>query len=138
MTFMNAVDTNILLYASDPRDQVKQIKATQLIDELNDGVLLWQVACEYLAAARKLAAFGFSEQAALYELTQLRAAWRLVLPTWAVFDSAADLRSRYSLSIWDSLIAAQRLAADVSVLYTEDFGAAPNIDGLQVVNPFTL
>jgi predicted nucleic acid-binding protein len=50
---MNAVDTNVLIYAHDPRDPAKQNKAVTLIASLTDGVLLWQVACEYVAASRK-------------------------------------------------------------------------------------
>jgi hypothetical protein len=47
---MTAVDTNILLYVRDPRDPVKQGLAHSLIQSIPDGVLLWQVACEYMAA----------------------------------------------------------------------------------------
>jgi len=43
---MNAVDTNVLIYAHDPRDPVKQNRAAELIASLTDGVLLWQVSCE--------------------------------------------------------------------------------------------
>jgi predicted nucleic acid-binding protein len=43
---MNAVDTNILIYARDPRDPTKQALATALLSSLTDAVLLWQVACE--------------------------------------------------------------------------------------------
>lgn len=44
---MNAVDTNVLLYAHDPRDARKQKIAADLVANLVDGALLWQVACEY-------------------------------------------------------------------------------------------
>ncbi len=54
---MNAVDTNVLIYAHDPRDTIKQNQAVSLIASLTNGVLLWQVACEYVAASRKLAAY---------------------------------------------------------------------------------
>ena len=47
---MNAVDTNILLYAHDSREIKKQRIAISLIESLVDGVLLWQVASEYLSA----------------------------------------------------------------------------------------
>jgi hypothetical protein len=43
---MNAVDTNVLLYVH----VTKQVIASNLLQSLTDGVLLWQVACEYLAA----------------------------------------------------------------------------------------
>ncbi len=54
---MNAVDTNILIYVNDPRDPAKRAIAASLISSLTDGILVWQVACEYLAASHKLEAF---------------------------------------------------------------------------------
>ena len=46
---MNAVDTNVLIYARDPRDSGKQEKARTLTSNLTDGALLWQVAREFIA-----------------------------------------------------------------------------------------
>ena len=57
---MNAVDTNVLLYVHDPRGATKQATAANLLQSLTDGVLLWQVTCEYLAASRKLVPFGYN------------------------------------------------------------------------------
>lgn len=51
---MNAVDTNVLLYTHDPRDARKQAIAVDIVGTISDVVLLWQVACEYIAASRKL------------------------------------------------------------------------------------
>lgn len=48
---MKAVDTNILIYINDARDPIKQSIAASLVASLTDGVLIWQVACEYLAAS---------------------------------------------------------------------------------------
>jgi predicted nucleic acid-binding protein len=52
---MRAVDTNILIYAHDPQGASKQQIAIDLIQSLTDGVLLWQVACEYLSAQAYIA-----------------------------------------------------------------------------------
>jgi predicted nucleic acid-binding protein len=69
---MNAVDTNMLVYAHDPRDPVKQNKAAALTASLTDGFLRWQVACErYIAANRKLAPFGLNLEQAYADLKQL-------------------------------------------------------------------
>ena len=65
---MNAVDTNILIYARDPRDVQKQGTAETLLSSMIDGVLLWQVACEYLAASRKLEQFGYDRSQAIADL----------------------------------------------------------------------
>ena len=69
---MNAVDTNILFYAHDPKVPNKQQLAADLISSLNDGALLWQVACEYLWASRKLEGFGYSHLRAFDDIRDLR------------------------------------------------------------------
>lgn len=57
---MNAVDTNVLIYACDSADVQRQAQAVDLPAGLRDAVMLWQVACEFIAAARKLAPCGFT------------------------------------------------------------------------------
>ena len=55
----------------------------------------------------------------------------------AVLLTASQLRQRYSLSFWDSLIAASALSAGVSILHSEDLQHGLVIEGqLQVLNPF--
>jgi predicted nucleic acid-binding protein len=53
---MIALDTNVLLYACDRTDSRRQQIAIDLVANSKDGVLLWQVACEFVAASRKLRA----------------------------------------------------------------------------------
>ena len=50
---MIALDTNILIYACDKADPKRQQAALDLVSSASDGVLLWQVACEFVAASRK-------------------------------------------------------------------------------------
>ena len=57
---MNAVDTNVLIYACDQSDVRRQRLALDLITSTPDCVLLWQVACEFIAASRKLNKQGFT------------------------------------------------------------------------------
>ncbi len=133
---MNAVDTNVLIYVHDNRDLIKQAIARKLVDDLKDGLLLWQVACEYLAAARKLAPQGYTREDARQDIEDLRHMWQTALPVWPAIDRANDLFTRYSLSVWDSLLIASCLEADAHTLYTEDFGGPRVIAGLNIVNPF--
>lgn len=133
---MNAVDTNVLIYSRDPRDPKKQAAANNLLASLADGVLLWQVACEYLAASRKLERFGYDLTQALADVSDMRAAWLTVLPTWEVADRAERLLQKYSLSFWDALLVAACLEAGVTRLYTEDFDDSLRAEGLEVINPF--
>lgn len=134
---MNAVDTNVLIYAHDPRDPVKQNKALALIASLTDGVLLWQVACEYVSASRKLAAFGLNQQQALADLKRLRGVWDTVLPTWAVLDTAETLMRTGNLSFWDAMIVAVCMENGIQTLYSEDFDASTTaLTGVTIINPF--
>ena len=132
---MNAVDTNILIYVNDPRDRVKQEIAISLISALVKGVLLWQVACEYLAASRKLESLGYNRVQAYQYVRDLQQVWDTALPTQSVLDRAENLMNRFSLSHWDAMIVAACLEAKVERLFTEDFGYL-NIDGLEIINPF--
>jgi len=133
---MNAVDTNILLYAHDSRVPQKQEIAVSLIQSQADCALLWQVACEYLSASRKLESQGYGIQQAWQDIRDLRTVWTTVLPAWSVLDRAGNLMSSYSISFWDALILATCLHARVERFYTEDFGGCPRVDGLEIVNPF--
>jgi len=49
---MIALDTNVLVYACDKADLKRQQVAIDLISSAGDGVLLWQVVCEFVAASR--------------------------------------------------------------------------------------
>jgi predicted nucleic acid-binding protein len=55
---MIAFDTNLLIYSYDHSDPLRQRRALDLIAAAEDGVLLWQVAVEFVAASRKLASQG--------------------------------------------------------------------------------
>jgi predicted nucleic acid-binding protein len=132
---MNAVDTNILLYVHDPRDPTKQARAASFVRSLSDGVLLWQVACEYLSASRKLEPLGYSRTQAWQDVRDLRRVWTTLLPSWSVLDQVERLQSMYSFSTWDAMVIAACLEGGVDRLYSEDFTAYPRVDSLEIVNP---
>jgi predicted nucleic acid-binding protein len=133
---MNAVDTNILIYVHDRRNVEKQTVAESLVRTLPQAVLLWQVACEYISASRKLEPHGYSQERAWQDVRKLRGLWVTQLPTWEVFERTEQLLLRYRLSSWDALIVAACLEAGVTRLYSEDFDASARAEGLEIVNPF--
>jgi predicted nucleic acid-binding protein len=133
---MNAVDTNVLIYARDPRDQRKRSIASDLVANLADGALLWQVACESLAAGRKLTAIGQPANLAFEDLASLRRIWKLLLPGWLNVDRARELMMASSISVWDALLVAACLEGEVNTLYSEDIVPHPAYRDLQIVNPF--
>ena len=135
---MNAVDTNILIYVHDRRNVKKQVIAESLVRTLPRSVLLWQVACEYISASRKLEPFGYSREKAWQDIHKLRKLWVTQLPSWEMFERTEQLLARYSLSSWDALIVAACLEAGVTRLFSEDFDASAQAEGLEIVNPFAV
>lgn len=120
-----------------PRDPVKQNQAVVLIASLTNGVLLWQVACEYIAASRKLAAYGLSQPQAFADLRQLQTVWRPYFPNWAVLQRAETLMATGNLSFWDAMILAACVESGVNCLYSEDFdNSTSHLTGVTVINPF--
>ncbi len=57
---MIALATNVLIHCCDRRDSRLQQIALDLMAATTDGILPWQVACEFIAASRKLAGQGFN------------------------------------------------------------------------------
>ncbi|MGI8980171.1 MAG: PIN domain-containing protein [Pirellulaceae bacterium] len=133
---MNAVDTNIIIYGFDLRDPKKHASARLLVQTMPQGVLVWQVACEFVAVSQRLAVQGVVTYDPWAELRSLRTMWTPVLPKFSAFARAEQLRTRFSLSFWDSMLIAVCLESGVQRLYSEDFSAYQKVDTLEIVNPF--
>ncbi len=137
---MKAVDTNVLIYAIDAADPLKQQLAVELLDRLSlnpsECRIVWQVAVEFLSYLRKWMNAG------RLTLVELRDCHRHVLklfpvatPSTTIFDISHDLSSRYSLSHWDSLLVAACIEAGVDTLYSEDMGDGAVYDSVTIINP---
>lgn len=138
---MNAVDTNVFVYALDFDDPIRQSRAQRLLQSLaaapDPTVLPWQVAGELLSNLRKRESAGritASDVEAYFR--NFLAMFPLVVPSVNVFQRYFDLRSKFRLSHWDSLILAACKEAGVTTLYSEDMDAGTDYDGLTIVNPF--
>src|ERR1700722_12539241 len=137
---MNAVDTNILLYAVDNKEPGKQAKAQLVLQQLVTGseqtVLLWQVLAESVHHLRRWKNLGELSEAEFDQHVQtFRTLFPLVVPSLGVLDHALDLANRHVLSYWDSMIVGACKEAGVTILLTEDMGAPRAIDQIQLVNP---
>ena len=138
---MNAVDTNVFVYAADDYEPNKQAKAAQLLDQLvqtpTQTCLLWQVAGEFLSCMRR-----WESQSRILRtdveanIRDVLAMFPLVLPSQNVIDLSLDLSFRFSLSHWDSMLLAACFEAGVDSLYSEDLDAGTSYNGVTVINPF--
>src|SRR5262245_52233771 len=119
---MNAVDANVLVYAFDDDEPIKKAKANELLDRLyaqsSETILIWQAAAEFLAVLRKWQDAGQLKPDAVADAFQMvRGMFPLRVPKKSMFKLSFDLRSRFSLSHWDSLLIAACKEAKVDVLY---------------------
>ena len=138
---MNAIDTNVFVYAFDADESVKLGQAHELLDRLvqqpSQSVLLWQVCGELLSCLRKWESAGRISSADVEaNFRDVFSMFPLCLPDPGVFTISFDLKSRFSLSHWDSMLLSACKKAGVDTLYTEDLDAGTNYDGITIVNPF--
>jgi len=134
---MNAIDTNIWVYCHDSRDAEKQRAAQQLIETTEPMALLWQVGCEFIAAARKLQPFGFWEEQAWQSLEDMQAmAAAVLLPVPELWTQCRAIQQQHGMHFWDAIIVSTCIHYQVKTLYSEDIPESDDFHGLKIVNPF--
>jgi predicted nucleic acid-binding protein len=133
---MISSDTNVFVYASDPRDPVKRATADAIVDALGrvDSALGLQVVGELQNALRR--------RVRTPPLVAYRAARDLLkrFQTFAYDERAVELALAEAtvgrLSYWDALLLAAADAAGVTVMLSEDMADGLVFGALEVVNPF--
>lgn len=136
MTGPSFVDTNVLVYADDARDVVKQGKARELLRRIfreRSGKLSLQVLQEFFAAATQKLGLTAVEARGRVEVFSHMDVVRLDVDDLL---AAIDLHRLHELSIWDALVVRAALLSGCRTLYTEDLQDGRRFESLQVVNPF--
>jgi len=137
---MNGIDTNVLVYAFDSSEPVKQAKAQSLIDDCvanSSATIVWQVVGEFLSCLRRWQGQKrISEADVESHLADLLSTFPIALPSLNVVRQSFDLSRRHSLSHWDSMLLAACIEAGIDTLYSEDLSNGVTYDSVRVVNPF--
>jgi len=130
------IDTNIWLYALMEQDSQKSSIAKEIIDENIEKICLsTQVLNEICINLLKKANYSEKEIKSLiknlddvYEIHPIK-----------VEDciKASEIRDKFYISYWDSLIIASALNNGCSILYSEDMQHNQDIENkLKIINPF--
>jgi len=139
MTVLYFADTNLLIYARDPRrDPVKHQRARQWLEQLwrdRSGRLSTQVLNEYYAVVKQKLTPALSPDEAQIEIRTFFA-WRPHVLDTATIEQAWQVQGRYRFNWWDALIVAAAQLSGCGQLLTEDLQAGQNLEGVVVVNPF--
>ena len=136
MSARSFFDTNVLVYADDKAAPAKQRRALDLIAQHRrdgTGVVSLQVLQEYfVTVTRKL---RVDPQVARRKV-ELLAEFDVAAPQVPDILAAIDLHRLHGFSFWDALVLRAAKQAGCSVLLSEDFQTAREVDGVQIVNPF--
>ncbi len=129
------VDSNIWLYALlDMQEEKKRRAAAQIIAQ-PAIVISTQVINEVCRNLLKSGSFTETEITEYIESAYNR--YRVIELTQDVLLQASALRGRYAFSFWDSLIIASALAANVSIVFSEDMQNQLLVESrLRIINPF--
>lgn len=137
MTALVFVDTNVLVYARDPRDPVKQAAARAWMESLwreRTGRISTQVLNEYYQTATRKLRPAIDPHLAWSDV-QLMLAWKPQAIDAQLLVEGHALESRYRLGWWDSLIVAAAARQSCSVLLSEYLQDGMEFGGVRVLNP---
>jgi predicted nucleic acid-binding protein len=140
MTALCFVDANVLIYARDPGEPLKQQRVKEWLYYLwREGVgrTSMQVLSEfYVNVTRKLAAPIASEDA--WQEVRSFFAWEPHAIDAVLFERAREIEQRWRLSWWDSMVVAAAQLQGCALLLTEDLQDGAVYGGVTVRSPFTL
>ena len=117
------VDTNVLVYAHDPRDREKQALAVKVLEQLiplDLAVLSVQCLTEFFQATRWKLPEPLTPDEALSQVERFVRACRVVDLTPMVVLEGCRGSSAYGLSLWDALIWAAAKLNQIPVVLTEE------------------
>ncbi|MBN8901509.1 MAG: VapC toxin family PIN domain ribonuclease [Rhodospirillales bacterium 69-11] len=126
------IDTNVLVYLASG-DRMKADRAEQIA--ASGGTISVQVLNELANVSRRKMGLSWPETHAF--LSTVRALLAVEPMTRDNHDLGLTIAERYSLSIYDAMIAASALQADCDTLWSEDMHDGLVIENrLRISNPF--
>ncbi len=134
---MISFDTNVLVYATASKSDVKSVRARDLIGRAMRGgesILLLQTLAEFANVAIRKAKISVQDVRVTID------AWRAVLPIQIADDedltAALEVVRAHRLAFWDAMLWASARRAGVECLLTEDLQDGFVLQRVKFVNPF--
>lgn len=140
MTDLVFVDTNVLVYARDARDGMRQRSAEAWLRWLwheQTGRISVQVLSEYYVTVTRKLSKGLSPDEAWDDVEALML-WQPQPTDETLLRRSREVQRRYRLNWWDSLIVAAAQLQGCVALLTEDLQDGAAYGSVTVRSPFTL
>jgi predicted nucleic acid-binding protein len=134
------LDTNVLVYAYDPRDRNKQERALLVLDQLiqrQRAALSVQCLSEFFSVVTQRLPEPLTRAEAVIRVERLSRACRVLDLTSAVVLEGSRGSERHNLSIWDALIWAVAKLNQVPYVLTEDAEHDRYLESVRFLNPFS-
>ena len=133
---MTFIDANVVVYASDPSDQRKNELAVEILADAFDNdkyVISSQVLNEFVNTA--LNKLKKTDEEVVGYLRQLKTI-RVVSVSADWLERAIEIRTRYDLQFYDSLLLAAAEALGCDEFLTEDLNDGQTYGSVKAINPF--
>ncbi len=133
------IDTNLLVYAFDPRDRRKQRRALEVLRHLvatGRGKVSTQVLGEFYAVSTTKLDPRLSPREAADQVVTLSAAWAVLAVTPLVVLEAVRGALGHRLDYWDAQLWATARLNQVPRILSEDFAHGRVLEGIEFTNPF--
>jgi len=134
------IDTNVLIYASDPADNIRQdqaLRTLRYLDATRMGRLSVQCLAEFMHVATR-------PRKPLYTRAEARQQVEYLMQAYPVFDltplivlEAARGARDHGLPYYDAQIWASARLNQMTVIFSEDFSDGETLEGVRFVNPFS-
>ncbi len=133
------VDTNVLLYAYDRGDPVKQQRAISVLNSLvihDLGILTSQVLAEFFVNATRKLQPPLTVEETYDRIQNYLLSWEILDITGAIVLEAIRGVRVHQMAYWDAQIWAAARMNQIQVVFSEDFGEGKIIEGVRFANPF--
>lgn len=134
------LDTNVLIYAFDRGEPVKQKRAQELLQLSLDtgcGLMSTQVLGEFMSVATTKIQDPLSVREAELEVRRFLEAWHVALVTEMVLLEAARGMKEFRFPYWDAQVWATALLNQAPLVLSEDFQDGFEAEGVRFTNPFS-
>jgi len=133
-------DTNLLVYAHDSSDPVKQSTAIRVLAHLHStgiGRLSSQILAEFFAASTSGRKPLLRAVKAAQQLDNLVLSWIVFdITPLIVLEAVRGVRN-HKFSYWDSQLWATARLNQIPTIFTEDFNVGSTIEGVRFISPFS-
>lgn len=133
------IDTNVLVYAYDRSEPLKQKQALKVLGELAElgrGAVTTQVLGEFFTVVTRKIPAPLSAGEAAAQIRSHLSLWTVIEMTGTLVLDAANGVRDHKMSFWDAQIWAAARASRIPVVLTEDFSDSSVLDGVRLLNPF--